>query len=581
MRRVPHRFLLLLSLAAALCLPRAGAETRYPAPGYTEKPHPCANPDAPKGGRIVLNGHNPPKSLNYYLENSAYAAQIFGLLYESLLGTDPETGEDAPGLASAWTVSDDGLTFTFTIDPEARWSDGKPVCAEDVRWTFDAIMAPTNMTGAMKVALAPFRPPEILAPDTIRFTAAEPHWRNLGAAGGFVILPSHVFRNRDFNQLNFDFPVVSGPYKLEAFRENISLTLKRRPDWWAAGRPANQGLFNFDRIEFRHYGSQENAYDAFRKGLLDVYSVYTASIWVRETRGERFDKNWILKRAVRNQKPQGFQGFAMNLRRPPLDDVRVRRALAHLLDRETLNRSLMFSQYFLHRSYWEDLYGPEHPCTNPFYEYNPEKATALLREAGWEMNPQTGILEKDGKPFVLTFLSNGASQEKFLARFRTALRQAGIILQSERKDWAGWARDMDVYQFDISWCAWSSGLRKDPEGMWSGKQINEPGGNNITGFSDARVDGLIAAQRTLFDLSARNEICREIDRILTEQVPYILLWNTDRTNLLWWNKFGVPPSILSRFGDASDAIALWWHDADAADALRDAMETGAALPDAF
>ena len=214
-------------------------------------------------------------------------------------------------------------------------------------------------------------------------------------------------------------------------------------------------------------------------------------------------------------------------------------------------------------------------------EYNPEKATALLREAGWEMNPQTGILEKDGKPFVLTFLSNGASQEKFLARFRTALRQAGIILQSERKDWAGWARDMDVYQFDISWCAWSSGLRKDPEGMWSGKQINEPGGNNITGFSDARVDELITAQRTLFDLSARNEICREIDRILTEQVPYILLWNTDRTNLLWWNKFGVPPSILSRFGDASDAIALWWHDADAADALRDAMETGAALPDAF
>ena len=154
----------------------------------------------------------------------------------------------------------------------------------------------------------------------------------------------------------------------------------------------------------------------------------------------------------------------------------------------------------------------------------------------------------------------------------------GIALETERKDWAAWARDMDSYDFDITWCAWSSGLRKDPEDMWSGACAAEPGGNNITGFADPRVDALIAAQRTEFSLERRNEIDREIDAILADAVPYILLWNADCTRLLWWNKFGMPRSVLSRFGGEDDAVALWWSDPAAEAALADAMATGAPLP---
>lgn len=569
--------IVLVALVVGLILP-VQADTVFPAADYREKPHPCANVHAPKGGRLLLNGNNPPKSLNYYLENSVFSAQICSLLYESLLSSDPDTGEDTPNLACEWTVSDDGMQYTFRIDPEARWSDGKPVCAEDVRWTFEALTAPTNLTGAVKVALSTFRPPEVLAPDTIRFTAIERHWRNLSAIGGLFVLPAHIFRDKDFNRINFDFPVVSGAYRLGTHRENLSLSLERRSDWWAADRPRNRGLYNFDTLEFRFFGSQENAFDAFRKGLIDLFPVYTASIWVREAHGERFDKNWIVKKSIRNRRPVGFQGFALNMRRPPLDDVRVRRALALLLDRETLNRTLMYNRYFLHRSYWEDLYDDAHPCENPAFSYHPDEAAKLLAEAGWVLHPATGLLEKDGKPFKLVFLSTSQGHEKFLVRYRSALRQQGIVLETQRKDWAGWARDMDTYDYDMTWCAWSSGLRKDPEGMWSGKQIHEPGGNNVTGFSDPRVDALIEEQRTEFSLAKRNEICRKIDRIITEQVPYILLWNTDRTNLLWWNKFGMPPSILSAHGDQDDAMVLWWADPDAEASLTDAMETGAALP---
>lgn len=570
----PFRVLAASVLAAAV----AAADVAYPPADRADAPNPWANPAAPKGGRLALDGHSPPKSLNYYLENSSFSAQVFFLLYDTLLSSDPATGEHAPGLVRRWTVSDDGLSFTLELDPDARWSDGEPVTAEDVRWTFEALTAPENRTGPVKVALAAFDPPVVLAPDRIRFTARENHWRNLGALGGIAPLPAHVFRGRDFNGINFDFPVVSGPYRVGVHRENVSLSLLRRPDWWAAGRPANAGLYNFGELLFRFYGSQENAFDAFRKGLLDVYPVYSASIWVREARGDRIDRNWIVRRAVRNKKPVGFQGFALNLRREPWTDPRVRRAIAHTLDREGFNRTLMFGQYFLHRSYWEDLYDDAHPCTNELIRFDPPRAAALLAEAGWARDPATGALCKDGRPFVVRFLSNGPTADRFLARWKRVLADLGIALETERKDWAAWARDMDSYDFDVTWCAWSSGLRKDPEDMWSGAFADEPGGNNVTGFSDPRVDALIAAQRTEPSLGKRNAIDREIDAILAAAVPYVLLWNADSTRLLWWNKFGMPRSVLSRFGGEEDAVALWWADPAAEAALADAMAEGAPLP---
>lgn len=577
-RAVPHAAMRTAAAAFAAAAAIAAGDAVFPPSGWVEAPSRYANPGAPKGGRIVLAAGAAPKSINYYLDGSVFSAQICSMLYESLLSTDPDTGEKAPGLAKSWTVSGDGMSFTFEIDPAARWSDGTPVTAEDVRWTFSALVDPKNMTGAAKVALMPFDAPEVLGERSIRFTARERHWRNLGAVGGMFVLPAHAFRDRDFNRLAFDLNVVSGPYRLGEHRENRSLSVVRRGDWWAAGRPRSSGLWNFDEIVWRFFASRENAWEAFRKGEIDAMAIYTASIWVLDARGERFDKNWIVKRAVRNLKPVGFQGFAFNMRREPWSDRRVRLALAHLLDRDSFNKTLMFGQYFLHKSYWEDLWDASHPCPNPEIPFDPARAAGLLDEAGWLRDEKTGKRTKGGKPLVVRFLSNSGTSDKFLARWRVALEREGIDLKVESKDWAAWMRDMDSYDFDLTWCAWSSGLEKDPEGMWYGAHADAPGGNNITGFSDPRVDALVEAQKTEFSLAARNDIDREIDTIVANAVPYILLWNSAETRLVWWNRFGMPRAVLSRFGGEDDILSLWWSDGAAADALRDAMETGAPLP---
>ncbi len=563
----------LLSLAHGLF----AAELVFPEANWDVK-NPLASSDAVPGGRLVTNGIQ-TKSLNGYLDNFSSTAQIFGAMYETLLGMDPLTADFAPGLAIRWRISDDRASFTFDIDPAATWSDGRPVTAEDVRWTWEKVMDPASDTGGQKLALGVFYIPEVLGERTVRFHAREVHWRNLMSAGTFEILPKHAFENRDFNTINFDFPVVSGPYRLGAFKENVSVTLERRDDWWGWARKMNQGVNNFQTITYRFFADQDNAFEALKKGDIDVYAVYTARLWANETQGERFDKHWIVKQRVTNHQPVGFQGFSMNLRRAPFNDLRVRRALAMLLDRETLNRTFMYGAYFLHASYYEDLYTGEFAKEKPaLIPFDPAAAIKLLNDAGWTSNPKTGNLEKDNAPLVITFLTRDTTSDRFLAFYSAELKKHGIELKIDRKDFASWMRDMQAFNFDMTWSAYGSGLFRDPEYMWSSAEANRPAGSNVTGFSDPAVDALIEQQKTIFDITARNAILRQIDATLTAQVPTILLWNISATRLLYWDKFGRPPTLLGKYSNESAIPALWWFDDALADELSDAMQNSEPLP---
>lgn len=564
---------LLLAAGAAA----ASAET-FPRGGWEEAPDPLASEFAEKGGQLVAYMGPYPKSFNYYLDQNVMSAELFGQFYETLLARDSLTLEWQPMLAARCEMDEGGRTFTFHMNPLARWSDGEPVTAHDVAWTFAAVRAPENLTGPHKISLDRFEDPEVVDDSTIRFTAREVHWENLDALAGLQVLPKHAWEGKDFNLQNFEFPVVSGPYRLGEVQEGLQVVLERRADWWAAELPRFRHVANFDRLVYRFFEDRENAFEAFLKGEIDLFPVYTAHVWSERTQGEKFDRRWIVKQEIANRRPCGFQGIALNARRPPLDDPRVRLALASLYDRDRMNRTLMSGAYFLHRSYWEDLYDAAHPCPAEPVPFDKDRARALLAEAGYAADPATGLLARDGEPLRLRYLSRGGTDDKFTAIFQEDLKDVGIELAVDKKDWAAWSRDMDEYHYDMTWAAWSSGLFHDPESMWSSAEADRPSGQNITGFRDEAVDALIAEQRTEFDLRRRNGILRRIDAILVSRTPYILLWNKTGTRLLWWNKFGRPDQPLGKYGDERSAHAYWWYDPDAAADLDHARKTGASLP---
>ena len=572
-----YKLFLLLNIWSCL-LPVAVAQ-QYPEADWQEQMSPFAGPDAYPGGELSFGSGPYPNSLNYYLNTTVTSSRVFGLIFETLLSVDGLTLEFEPNLAGSWSVSADRTTFEFRLDERAEWSDGTPVSAYDVAWTFAAIMDPKNLTGPHKISFERFHDPKIIDGKTIRFKAREVHWKNLLSLGSlFRILPAHIFKDRDFNKINFEFPVVGGPYKVESLKEGIALTLKRRADWWQRDRESVRGTANFDRLKFRFFSEQENAFAEFKTGNLDFYRVNTASRWATETSGEAYDNNWIIKQEVYNYNPIGFQGFAMNLRRAKFADRRVRLALAYLLDRTRMNQTIMHEAYFLHQCYFEDLYNEQTPCRGPKIRFDKERARRLLKEAGWQANESTGLLEKDGQPFTIQFLTRSQNSDKFLAIYREDLNDVGIQLEIIRKDWAAWLKDMDEFNFDMTWAAWSASLYKDPESLWHSREADRAGGQNYTGYKNPDVDAMIDSLRTEFDINKRHALIRKIDTILTDDIPYILLWNLNYRRLLYWNKFGIPRTVLPKYTAENGAYSFWWYDEDSAADLEYARETGQPLP---
>ena len=589
------------SLCAVLALVASAglSETWYPAGGWKDTDDPVASPRAKKGGVLRFDGSSAPNSFNAYIDTSSYVQMMFSLMYPMLIATDTETLDFVPSLAAKWSVSDDETAFTFVIDERARWSDGVPVTANDVAWTYDLVMDEKSDSGFWKLVLGKFEKAEVLDADsprplTVRFVKrrdkdgkVQHDWRDVTHCGMFYILPKHHFEDQEFNKFDFVGAPVCGPYCIARTEEQVQTVYERVKDWWRRDFPSCRYTCNFDRIVMRYYSGKENAFHAFKKGVIDVYPVYSARIMATETSGPKFEHNWILKRRVSNHEPIGFQGFAMNMRRPPFDDVRVRKAMSMLIDRERLNHEMMYDEYFLQRSYFGDLYDSEHEgwetctnhvhCTNPLYLFDFDKASALLAEAGYRRNEKTGILEKDGVPFRFTFLSRDG-HAAYLTRFVDCLKRLGIEMTIDNKDFASWMRDMDEFNFDMTWASYSSSIFRTPEITWSSAEADRKHGNNQVGFKSPEVDRLIEAEKTMKTFAEREAAYREIDRLASEQCPYAFLWNIAAKRLLYWNKFGMPDTVLGRYNNEADVLTYWWYDFDRAEELDEAIEKGKYLP---
>ena len=537
---------------------------------------PIASKDARPCGAITLWGSAMPKSFNMWEDYNSFSAELMGMMFEPLVSLHSTEDREVGILADSWSVSEDGKTFTFHVDPRAKWSDGKSVTAEDVQFYYDVIMDEKNLTPIFKVGLSRFDRPEVVDSLTIKMTAKESHWGNFWAAAGMLAFPKHVWAGKDFNQIRYEFPVVSGPYKIKTFREDRFVELARRADWWGFKKNWNRGKYNFEKIRYRFMNDQTKALEAFKKQDINAYAIYTSSIWMKQTDFDAIQKGWAVKQRIFNKEPIGFQGMAINLRKPQFQDVRVRRALNMLLNREAMNEKYMYNQYFLLNSYYPDLWEGNQNPTATLYKFNPDSARALFAEAGYKVNAQ-GVLEKDGKPFAINFIT---SQEdlRHLTLFQEDLKKVGVVATIEQMSQSTLRKRLDDADFDLYWVNWGAGRLRDPEASWNSTTALQKGTNNLAGVQDKVVDSLINLQKTEFDLAKRNEILKALDNRLAEIVPYVLMWQCDHHRILYWNRYGTPEKVFDRF-NREDAIPVyWWLDPTKSAALDKAMKAGESLP---
>ena len=292
-------------------------------------------------------------------------------------------------------------------------------------------------------------------------------------------------------------------------------------------------------------------------------------MWVEELNYENIKRGLNQKRKIFNNHPNGIQGIALNTRREPFNDIRVRKALRHLFNREGLIEKLMYNEYVPMDSFFPgSIY--ENP-NNEKIKYDPQKAVQLLAEAGWKDRDASGRLTKNGKPFVFEVIYDDQASERLFTPYAEDLRKVGITMNLRRITFETKIKLEDERTFDAVSGAWSGGVFPAPETYLLSKLADQKNSPNITGFKNARADQLIEAYDKSFNLQERIKLLRELDSIVTNDHNYILEWSAPYQRLLYWNKFGQPKGILTRIGDYSDLLSLWWLDAGKAAKLDQAL----------
>ncbi len=550
----------------------------------TNTPTAMGSARAVRGGTLRWPIAEYPATLRPWGPNShsVFISMVAGLVWESLIDIDPLTLEPVPVLADYWKIGDDKKTFWFHINPKAKWADGTPVTALDVVETWKLLTDKVIKDPFANMYYSKFEEPVAESRYVVRFKAKKKEWRSFMACGTMSVYPAHEIMGRHkkwIRRYNFKMMTGTGPYELKSTSRGNYILMKRRNDWWADSLPWNRGLYNFDMIKFVVIKDENLMIEKFKKGELDWYLVYVARRWAKEfvpERDEKIAKGWIVRKRVYTDKPQGVSGYAFNLRVPPFNDKRVRMAFAYLQPREQMIEKLFFNQYIPTDSlYPNSVYANPN---NPKVRYNPEKAAELLEEAGYRKRNSQGWLVNDkGEPLELTLLYASKSSERIHTVYQQALRKAGINLKLKLATQATIWKLMHEFKFKITQIAWSGLLFPNPESSYHSKLADKKDSNNIFGLKDPKVDELIERYNTCFDINERISIMRKLDGILFNHYLYALGWYAPYTRLLFWNKFGYPDYMLSRFSDYRSIVSLWWFDPGKKERLKEAMRKDEAL----
>ena len=536
-----------MNMKALLVLVLSSALT---APAFATAP----NATAPKGGNFVINLGGEPPTLHPITSTDLYASNVQAYVCEGLLTRDSDTYEWKTRLADKWEVSKDNKVFTFHIRKNAVFHDGTPVTAEDVKFSFDAIFNPAYEAAHLRPYYEGIQKVEIVDPLTVKFYAKDMYFKNFESAAGLTVIPKHIYGDiAKSKKMNREL-ICSGPYKLAKFDRGQMIQLKKFDKWYGNDDAAYKGTYNFDTITIRFFKEENVTLERAKKGELDYIDLRIES-FMKKTEGAPWGKT-IIKHKVANDSPKSYGFIGWNLRKDLFQDKNVRIALAHLLNREEMNKKFRYGMSDLANGavYIKSEYNPG----NKAIEFNPKKAQDLLAKAGWADADKNGVLEKtiNGKKteFKFSLLYANKDVEKYWTMYREDLKKAGIDMELKYLEWNSFLKLVDDANFDAVTMAWGGGsVDPDPKQIWHSSGA-VPGGSNFIGYKSPEVDKLIDEARIEPNKAKRVALLKKVYAKIADDAPYAFLFNDKYEFYANSSRIGMPAETF-KYEIGKD---YWW-----------------------
>src|SRR3954451_23718341 len=458
------------------------------ASGFTHMPY--ANPDAPKGGRLVQGLLGTFDSVNPLIVRGLAVQQIRGFVIESLMARGNDEAFTLYALLAKSVETDDARSHvTFRLDPKARFSDGQPVLAEDVLFSWALLRdkgRPNHRQYYSKVVKA-----EAPDPRTVRFDFGGANDRELPLILGLMpVLPKHAIEVATFEETTMAAPIGSGPYRVSAVKPGASVTLTRNPDYWGHDLPVNRGLWNFNEIRLDFYREANGQFEAFKRGLYD-FRVETEPLrWHEGYDFPALRKGEVIRDTIRTGIPQPSEFLVFNTRRPMFSDIRVRQALTLLFDFEWINRNYFFGLYsraggFFAGSelsaYARAADDRERVLLKPYASHMPpdivngnwrlpisdasgrdratlRSALALLAQAGYDLDGNVLRQRATRNPLTFEILVTTRDQERIALAYQRDLKRAGIEATVRAVDGVQFDQRRLAFDFDMIQNRWDQSL---------------------------------------------------------------------------------------------------------------------------
>ena len=575
-------------------------DVRYPA-GFAHFSY--VNPQAPKGGEITLvpptRQSNFDKCNPFTLKGSAPPGML-NMVFDTLLVGNMDEPTTAYGLlASDVQVAPDRLSVTFSLNPLARFHNGDPVLAADVKHSFERITskqaAPQYRTyfGEVKSAT-------VLSERQIRFDFQRPN-RELPLIVGSLPVFSRQWGlqagvHKPLDQMVMDMPIASGPYRIGPVQFGRDVTYVRDANYWARDLNVRKGLFNFDRITYKIYKDSTAQLEAFKAGEFDYMQSFVAREWARAYTGRAFDRGELVKAELPHGNAGDFQGFQFNLRREKFQDVRVRQAIALAMDFEWLNRQLFYNAYTRVRGYFvasdfEAKGRPgadELPLLEPLQALLPaavwdagvplppatqlaadsghtlrdhlRQARDLLASAGWTYR-DGALRNARGQPMVLEFLDSSGSMGRVVTPFAKNLEKLGIQVQYKVIDFALLQKRMDVFDFDVvsNRTVGSEAPGTELLERFGSKSADAEGSGNVLGLKDPAVDALLDKVVSATTRPQLVASLRALDRVLRHGHYVVPHWYGAVHRVSWRAAAFDRPPVLPRYYQPEALVTtVWW-----------------------